>query len=81
VPWQPHPPQAPAGWYGAPPLSYLPWWPPPAAPGPPPLGLAGMPSFTPWRPGDAYRTEDDPWPPYPPFLSGFQWNNTGQQIR
>ena len=94
LPWQPHHQPPPWGWYGGQ-TGYLPWWPPPpilppggqapAAPsadgGGPPIRPLGLPSFVPWQPGDAYSTEDDPWPPYPPVYSSFIKNATGQQIR
>ena len=34
--------------------------------------------FSPWRPGDAYNTNQDDWPPDPALLGAWQY---GDQIR
>ena len=34
-------------------------------------------SFSPWKPGDAYSTSKEDWPPYPPW-GAWQY---GDQIR
>ena len=36
------------------------------------------PSFSPWKPGDAYGPNKEDWPPFPPFMGAWQY---GDQIR
>ncbi len=63
--------------------AHVPWVPHPSPWSPHPSPWAPQPSpgplpFAPWKPGDAFSTEEEPWAPFPP-ASG-PWH-TGDQIR